>query len=401
MEPLAGVRVIDLSQAEFGPRSTLMLADMGADVIKIEPREGEYTRPITRDYDREGVNAYFLAHNRNKRGLALDFKKPKGREIIYKLIERSDVFLTTYAPGSTEKYGLSYEILKKYNPRIIYVRGSGFGPKGPLKDRRAFDIALQAYLGLIHQNGISDDIAIPAGTAVIDQIGGLALAFGIVVALYNREKTGKGQEVSGSLLQAGLYCLSLELVSYILSGKLPPKSGRGHSMVKGLYHTFPTKDGWMVIAGIRNEPWPAFCRLLGIEHLENDPRFATTDDREEHRDELIPILDEKFRTKTTKEWIKELLSIDMIVTPVYNFEQTLSDPDLREQMEVNDFLVDVDVPNVGKVKVPGPIVKLSETPGSVRRPGFNVGEHTYEILTEIGYTPEEIVELIQEEVIFL
>ena len=398
MHALEGIRVVDLTQAEFGPRSTMILADLGADVIKIEPKQGEYTRPVTRDYDTEGINVYFLAHNRNKRGIALDYTKEKGREIIYKLVERSDIFVSTYAPGVVERHGFGYEDLSKINPRLIYVRGSGYGSKGPAKDWRGYDIAAQGWSGLLHQTGFGNPET-PIGTAMVDQAGGLALALGAVSALYARERTGKGQMVSTSLLQIAVHCLAMEYTSYLLSGKEPPRSGRGLSMVRGLYLTFTTKDGALVFAGVRNEPWDGMCKVLGLEELIDDPRFATTDDREDHRAELVSILDKVFVTKTTEEWLPLLQQAGAVVAPVLSIKEAFAHPLFTEQVEANNMMVELEYPDGAKAKTPGPVVQLSETPLTIRRPGYKIGEHNYEVLLELGYTWEDIAQLITEEVL--
>jgi len=399
MLPLEGIRVLDLTIAEFGPRASMLLADMGADVIKIEPRQGEVLRWVTRDYDQQDISAYYWSHNRNKRGIALDLTKQKGKDIIYKLVKGSDVFITNYRPKAMEKNGLGYEDMKRHNPKIIYGCGNGFGLKGPLSDKGAFDIMMQGYSGLIHQTGIEGGPATPAGTGVIDQCSGAMLAFGVMVALYVRERTGISQMVSGSLLGTAMYMLSIEILSHLLSGKHLPKSGRGLSFVKTLAYTFPTQDGWIVMGGFPNEVWPEFCRIVGIEEFTRDPRFATVNEREDNRAELIPILEERFRTKPSQEWIEKLDKAGVFVGPVNSLSKVLSDEQSVEQIRANGYLCDIELPQGKAVTVVGPPVKLSETPPEVRRPAFQVGEHNYEVLTELGYTPEEIAELIVEEVI--
>jgi crotonobetainyl-CoA:carnitine CoA-transferase CaiB-like acyl-CoA transferase len=399
MLPLEGIKVIDLTLAEFGPRASMLLADMGADVIKVEPRQGEPLRGVTRNYDRGDISSYFLSHNRNKRGIALDITKQKGKDILYKLIEISDVFITTYRPKAMQRHGFSYEEVRQRNPKIIYGCGNGFGLKGPLCEKGAFDIMMQGYSGLTYQTGIDGSPATPAGTAVIDQCSGAMLAFGIMVALYVRERTGIGQMVDGSLLGTALYLLSIEVVSHLFSGKHLPKSGRGLSYVKALAYNFPTSDGWIVLGGLPNEAWPEFCRVMEIIEITNDPRFATVNEREDHRAELIPILEEKFRTRPSREWIEKLDKVGVFVGPVNSLSEVLSDQEAVEQMRTNGYLCDIELPQGEKVTVVGPPVKLSETPPEVRRGYFSIGEHNYEVLTELGYSPEEIAELIVEEVI--
>ena len=395
MPILDGIRVIDLTQGQLGPEACMILADLGADVIKIEPRQGEYTRAVTRDYDTDGINAYFLAHNRNKRGIALDYTTERGREIIYKLVETADIFVTTYAPGAVERHGFGYDVLSKINPRLIYCRGSAFGPEGPMRDWHGNDIVTQGWSGLAYQTG---DGRSPVGTAVIDECAAVNLALGAVSALWAREKTGKGQLVNVSLLQTSLFLMAMEYVTYMLSGKEPRQSGRGHSMVKGLYSSFPTKDGSLILGGVANEPWPEMCQVLGLEQYLNDPRFSSADSRGEHLPELIPILDKAFARKTTDEWMPLLWKIGLRAAPVLSISDALVHPLLREQIKANKYLVEMEAGG-RQVTVPGPVIEFSDTPAEIKRPGFAAGEHTHEILLELGYTWEDIGRMISEEAI--
>lgn len=396
MQALEGIKVVDMTQAQFGPEACMTLADLGADVVKIEPIEGEWTRPVTKEYDTDGINAYFLSQNRNKRGIALDFRKEKGKKIIYKLVERSDIFVTTWGPGTMKRRGFDYEQLRKINPKLIYCQGSAYGPKGPLKDWRGVDINIQGWSGLAHITGDGDG---PVGTSVIDVAGGLALALGAMVALYVREKTGKGQLVTASLLQIGLYLLAMEYASYLLSGKEPPKAGKGHSIAKGLYHAFPAKDKPIILGGVNDDIWPSMCKAMGLEKLINDPRFDNSDSRVEHIAELVPILDTIFRTKSADEWLQLLWPLGVRISPVLSLSEALGHRLLGEQIKANEYVFSMEAGSNRKVQVISPVVELSETPCSIRRPGFCVGEHNREILLELGYTLEDIDELRNEKVI--
>jgi crotonobetainyl-CoA:carnitine CoA-transferase CaiB-like acyl-CoA transferase len=396
MHALEGVKVLGLTVAQMATKACCILADLGADVIKVEPIQGEYTRPTTRDYDRYGINAFFLAHNRNMRGIALNYNTARGKEIIYKLVEKSDVFISNQAPGTIERAGFSYEDLIKINPRLIYARGSGFGAeKGPMKDWQSVDIIAQAWSGLLHQN---DHGQVPVGTAVIDDCGGIAMALGVVAGLYARDRTGKGQEITASLLQAALYLLSMEYISHWLSGKDIPQSGRGHSMVKGVWQTFPCKDRAIVMGGVGDKPWKAMCQVLGIEELISDPRFATAEMRGKHLAQLSEILDKIFITKDADEWLPKLLDAGVRVAPVLSLNEILDHPVIGEQIKANEFVTTVEQ-NGHEVKIPAPLIRMSDTPTSIRRPSFSVGEHTNEVLLELGYSWEDIAQMVRDSAI--
>jgi crotonobetainyl-CoA:carnitine CoA-transferase CaiB-like acyl-CoA transferase len=392
---LDGISVVEVAAAQFGPEACMILADLGADVIKIEPKQGEFTRPVLKDYEAKGVNAYFLAHNRNKRGMAIDYKSAKGREVIYKLVEKADVFVTTYAPGAPERHGYSYEELSKINPRLIYCRGTGFGERGPMKDWPANDILAQAWSGIMHQNG---DGSFPMGTAVVDECGAVALALGAVGALYARERTGKGQKVSVSLLQIGIYLLAMEYVSYLLSGREPPQSGRGHSMVKGLWRSFPTKDKPIVMGGVQDEPWAELCRVLGLEELIDDPRFATADSRAENLEEVTSILEKVLVGKRAEEWLPLLRDIGVRAAPTLSLSEVMEHPVAGEQIKANEYFTSVKAHD-DEVQVTAPIIQFSDTPSIVRTQSFDVGEHNAEIMLELGYSWDEIAQMIREEII--
>lgn len=400
MLPLEGITIVDLTQAEAGPRGTTLLSDMGANVIKIEPPTGEYTRPVTRKWDAgTGCNAYFLSHNRNKRAMAFDYRTGKGAEIMNRLLKKADVFVESYSPGTAERHGFGYENLCKINPKIIYASINGFGKLGPMNMRRGYDIVTQAASGMLHQNGLPAESECALPTGIIDQCAGVSLAYGITVALFHRERTGEGQQLDVSLLQTAYYMLSVEICSYLLKGIHPTKSGRGHSMAEGLYMTFPCKDRWIAFGGVRNEPWEAMCKAMGLDTLINDPRFVTTDDRAAHRDELVPLLDEAFRKKTAAEWTSILENVGAIVFPVLSIGESLSDPRISQQIAANEMIVDVPAANGKTAKVIGPLVKLSKTPAKVNRGDFLVGQDNFEIISELGYSPEEIAQMAQEGII--
>ncbi len=399
MLPLEGIRIVDLGQAQQGPHAAVLLSDMGADVIKVEPRTGDFSRgalaPAQDEWGTAVRDAYILAHNRNKRSLAIDITVPQGREALLRLAERGDVFLHNFRPGVAERLGIDYPAIKARNPRVIYASGSGFGKEGPGAQRPGFDLVGQAVSGFMVQAGLPGAPPHPAGAAVADQTGSILLAYGVMLALFVRERSGVGQEVDVSLLGSMLCLQSWEVTTYLLSGRLPPKAGRGHPLIRGLWQIFPTSDGWISLAGCNDVRWPGFCRALGIGHLQSDPRFATAQERADHLNELVPLLDKVFLARTTAEWQATLEAVDAIVGPVQSYVEAVADP----QVAANGYIGEVQHPRRGRVRVVGLPVRLSETPGRIKGPAPELGEHTTEVLRELGYSWEEIAALAADEVI--
>jgi len=401
MLPLEGIRVVDLSQGVFGPGATTILADWGAEVIKVEERHhGDIMRGLAISafgVSSPAVNSHasFLAWDRNKRSIALDITTEKGREVLSRLVKTSDVFVQNFRANATAKLKIDYETIRNENPRIIYAWPSGWGHKGPMSDRPGFDILVQAMTGFMKQVGGPDDPPCVVGPAVFDSGGSLALACGITTALFVRERTGKSQKVETSLLGTAVF-LQANYINYnFLTGSLLPRSRRGQSMIGGLSLTFKAKDGWLAMGGVSNERWPAFCRALGIQHVMDDPRFKTSDDRVAHRDELVIILDRVFLTKSRDEWVRLLNDADQLVAPVNTYAEFALDP----QAPANDYICQFDDPVKGPTRLSGMPVELNETPGEIRRLPPELGEHTNEILLEFGYSWEEIAQLSSEQIV--
>ena len=401
--PLEGIRVLDLSRAQMGPYAGVMRAEMGAEVIKVEPgQRGEMSRWAFSFYPRETVaangkvNAYILAQNRGKKGITTDYTREEGKEVIFKLARISDVFLENFRPGVIEALGLDYEKISQVNPQIVYCSASGFGQKGPLANHPAFDLIGQAMGGIMCQTGDPEGDPTPVGAAIGDQVGAMLLAYGIVLALFVRQRTGIGQKVDVSMLDAQLALQSWEATHYLVTGQLPPKGGRGLGLIPGLWLIFKTKDNrWIAVVAVQEERWPGFCRAMGIEHLQNDPRFDTPSKREASRDKLVAILDKLFLSKTAEEWLRLLREEDQAVGPVYTYADILAHPQVME----NEMIVSLHHPSAGEIRMIGIPVKLSKTPGRVKALAPELGQHTEEVLLGLGYTQEHIARLRSQQII--
>jgi len=396
--PLEGIRVLDMSRAQMGPYAGALLADMGADVVKVEPKTGDFARGafLTSWYPHGTPDCYCLAHNRGKRSLAIDYHNTKGKEAVLRLAEKSDVFLQNFRPGVPDRLGLGYKEVSARNPRVIYAHVSGYGRNGPLTFAPAFDLIGQAMGGIMTVTGDAEGPPTPVGAAIADQAGAMMVTLGIMTALFVRERTGIGQELDVSMLDVQLALQTWEITHYLVTGKLPRKGGRGLGLIPGLWCIFPCKDDrWIAVAGSQDPRWPGFCRALGAEHLEKDPRFETAEKREENRQELISVLDGIFQQRTAEEWMERLRKEDQIVGPVYNYAEITAHP----HVQANDMLVTLDHPSGQKVKTVGNPIKLSKSPVEVRTAEPVLGQHTEEVLLELGYSWDEITSLRDEEVI--
>jgi formyl-CoA transferase len=391
---LEGIRVLDFTIAQQGAYATLLLADMGAEVIKVEqPGRGEIGRVLGMDRKR-GVSAYFLAINRGKKSLTLDLKSEKGREVALRLARDCDVVAHNFRPGVMEKLGLDYEAFKRVNPRIIYAGASAFGTKGRLGRKPGNDILAQAMSGLMSMTG-EDDTPMPTGTAIADHVGAVTLALGIVTALLARERTGVGQKVEASLLGSLLAGQCWELTHYLLTGEKQPKAGRGNAHLSLIWYTYRTADGYMAIGGVYPDRWPDFCRAIERPELETDERFAGVGGRIRGRAELNALLDEHFSTRTTDEWIERLEAADIFCAPVYDYAQVSEEPQVRD----NGYLVSVQHPRIGEITVVNSPLQFSETPAAAAAAAPPLGQHTAEVLEGFGYSAEEIDKLREEGVV--
>ncbi len=391
MGPLDGIRVLDFTVFQQGPQASLIFADMGADVIKIEPPKiGDLGRVIG-SVGEERFSPYFLAHNRGKRSMALNLKNESAVRICLQLAETADVAIHNFRTGVMERLGLGYDEMRAANPRIIYGHGSGWGAKGPRATHPAFDLAAQAQGGIIGVTGERDGFPLPAGAAIADYVGAVNLALAVNSALFVRERTGKGQKIDTSLLGGQVAMQAWEIQYYITHRQLG-RAGRGHHYLPTIWRVFKTADKHVVVGGLPENRWPAFCAALDMPELENDERYATYFVRMAHLDELYTVLDEVFLKKTNAEWMDLLKAADCICGPVATYDELLDDPQVR----ANEYIVEVDHPTQGRLPVVGAPWRFSETPTEIAAAAPELGQHSEDILQELGYTWEQIAELREQ-----
>ncbi len=381
MGPLSHVRILDLSIGQMGPAATALLADYGAEVIKVEPLRGDPGRGV--ELQPDGTSAFFLTHNRGKKSVALDLRHATGREIVLRLAEHSDVFVQSWTPGTIERLGLGYEVVRERNPGIIYASASGFGRRGPKAHLPAMDIVAQGIGGLMAANaGPGDTEPIPAGPTIADQTGALLLALGILMALFHRQRTGQGQEVDASLLGGMMALQGWHIAHYLMTGQMAAMSSR-RTQRSPLFTYYRARDGWFTIAIIDPRHWPALCRVVGLPALATDPRFADSRARNQHAAELIAILDERFATRPRDEWLRLLEHEGIPCGPVQTYAELAEDP----QVIANGYIT-----HMGGRRVPGLVVGFSKTPGELR-PAPELGQHTEEVLGALGYSWQDMARL--------
>lgn len=385
MQPLDDLLVLDLTRALAGPYCTLMLADMGARVIKIEtPGSGDDTRGWGPPFV-GGESSYFLGVNRNKESLTLNLKHPDGQGVFRRLLERAAVLVENFRPGTMDRLGLGYETVHALNPRLVYAAISGFGQDGPYRERVAYDLILQGMGGLMGTTGEEGGPPVKVGVAVTDIAAGMFAAYGILVALRSRDRTGRGQLVDAAMLDSQVAWMTYQAGYYFATGENPRRLGSAHpSLVP--YQAFRTTDGYLNVAVGSEAIWARFVQAIGAPHLAADPRFATNPERVRHRDLLLPLLAPIFETKTTLEWSRILAGAGVPAGPIYLLSDLFGDPQVRHR----HMVVEMDHAKAGRIKQTGVPVKLSETPGRLASPPPLLGEHTDRILMELGYSPEEI-----------
>ena len=394
MQPLEGVRVLDFTIFQQGPQASLVFADMGAEVIKVEaPKYGDLGRVIGSMGD-DRFSPYFLAHNRGKQSITLDLKKEEATRICLQLAERCDVAIHNFRPGVMERLGLGYDDFRAVNPQIIYGHASGWGTKGPRAKHPAFDLAAQAQGGLVSVTGEPDGYPLPAGAAIADYVGALNLALAVISALYVKERTGQGQKIETSLL-GGQIAMQAWEIQYFMAHGWVGKAGRGHHYIPTIWRVFKTEDSYVVVGGLPENRWPAFCQAVGKPELEHDPRFAQYFDRMAHLAEIYAILDDVFPTKSTEQWMALLAEADCICAPVAPYEELVNDPQVR----ANDYIVEVDHPTRGRISVVGAPWRFSETPAEVAAAAPELGQHTEAILQELSYSWEQIEALREQGVL--
>ena len=395
--PLSGVIVLDLTWVLAGPFGSEILCDLGAEVIKVErPPFGDVARTTGPHIKNE--SGYFFSVNRGKKSICLDLKRPAGKDLFLRLTDKADVLMENFTPGTMESLGLSNETLSTRNPRRVYAATSGFGQTGPDRLRPALDIVVQGMGGIMSITGEPGGPPVRPGISLGDISAGLYTAIGILAALHERGKSGRGQMIDISMLDCQIAILENAFMRYFATGETPGPIGTRHPLTTP-FQAFPTKDGWIVLAlswGVPNQ-WELLCATIGRPDLIDDPRFDSPALRTEHHAELEPMLNEALRQRTTEEWLREFDAIDLPCGPLTDIPHAAEHP----QVMAREMLVEVEHPAGFSLKVPNTPVKLSRTPGGIQGPPPAIGEHTDEVLTSLlGLSAEEIAALRAAEVVF-
>jgi formyl-CoA transferase/CoA:oxalate CoA-transferase len=394
MRPLEGVRVLELAHLIAGPTGGMYLADMGADVIKVESREAPDASRSVYGVSRAGEGILHLTVNRNKRALCLDLQKPAGREAFYRVARTADVVLEGYRNGVAEKLGIDYATLAPMNSRLIYCSVSAFGSQGPWREKPGLDALAQALGGLMAVTGEADGGPALVGAPVVDTIGGLLAAQGILTALIGRGRTGQGQRVDVSLLDGVLLSHLARLSVFHETGVPLPRYGSGHPNLVP-YQAFRARDGWIFVAVWRDETWVPFCRAAGRPDLADDARFASRADRVANRKELTALLESILPERTVEEWMAALEPIDVLCAPVNDYAQLVRHPAVL----ATNLIVQQEHPRAGRFTTMATPVKLEKTPGTIRTGAPALGEHSRDVLREAGLTAPEIDALAAEGII--
>ncbi|MBI3007460.1 MAG: CoA transferase [candidate division NC10 bacterium] len=392
--PLEGLRVLDLSRVLAGPVCSMLLGDLGADVLKVEqPGVGDETRswgpPFTK-----GESAYFLAINRNKRSLTLNLKDPRGLALLTRLVQASDILIQNFRPGTLARLGLGYAEAARLNGRLIYASLTAYGSSGPGAAKPGYDFIAQGVGGLMSITGLPDGPPTKVGVAVVDVVAGLLLTGLILAALHRRERTGRGEEVETSLLQAAVALLINVASNYLVSGEVPGRWGNAHANIVP-YQTFATADGHLNVAIANDGLWRTFCQIIGEAAWAEDPEFATNAARTRNRERLVPLLAARFARLPTAAWLTRLEAAGLPCGPVNTVAEVLADPAVRHLKMVQE----VEHPTLGKVPLLGIPFTLAGSPPVIRRPPPRLGEHTGEVLGEVLGLSQEDVEALRREAV--
>lgn len=387
-KPLDGLRVIDLTRVLAGPFCTMLLADMGADVIKIENPDGGDDSRAFGPY-KQGLSAYYMGLNRSKRSVTLNLKNEKAKEMLKSLVRDADVVVENFKPGTMNKLGLSYEVLREVNPKIIYAASSGFGQTGPYSPRAAYDLIIQGMSGFMSITGFDADNPVKAGSSIADIFAGVFTTIGILAALEHRRKTGAGQMVDVAMLDCMVATLENALATFDCTDKSPEPIGNVHRSIAP-FASFRTADGQVNVCAGNDDLWRRFCEAIGMENYVSDPRFADNKVRVANFGELAPLINERMEGKTTAEWTAILDAVKVPCGPIMNLQQVVADP----HIQARNMIVELMHPVVGKLLVPGVPIKFSETPASISSAAPALGEHNEEVFGQLlGMSGAEIAEL--------
>jgi crotonobetainyl-CoA:carnitine CoA-transferase CaiB-like acyl-CoA transferase len=392
--PLAGMRVLELAQIMAGPTAGMLLADMGADVIKVEKLPGGDDSRGYREPRINGVSAPFLILNRNKRGIALNLKHEKGREILLKMVREADVLTENYRKGTLEKMRLGYDVLKTVNPGLIYCAVSGYGRDGPYADKGGFDLIAQGFAGLMSITGEPGGPPAKTGNSVADINAGILAVVGILAAYAHKQKTGEGQVVDTSLMEAALQQTYWHAAIYFATGESPGPTGSAH-ILTAPYQAFRAADGWINIGGANQANWERITDVVGHPEWRDDARFATNSVRMEHLTELTDMMNAVLVARSKAEWLEAFDAAGVPVGPVHSIGEALSHP----QTLARNMVVDLQHPQAGPTKALGCPLHFSATPTAIERPAPLLGEHTREVLKEYGYDADAIETLIEQGVV--
>ncbi|PSK85966.1 formyl-CoA transferase [Murinocardiopsis flavida] len=394
MTALSGVRVLDISQVLAGPYAAMLLADLGADVIKVEaPGHGDHSRQMAPRVA-DNVSGAYLAVNRNKRGVAIDLKDERGRGLLHRLAETSDIVIENFRPGVAARLGIDYATLSALNPRLIHCSISGFGQSGPYAPRGGFDLVAQGMAGLMSVTGEPGGPPVKCGVPITDLGSGLFATYGILAALAARERTGRGQQVDTSLFETGLGLGVWEAVEYFHTGATSQPTGSAHRL-GAPYQAFRCLDGHFTVGADGDRHWPRFCEVIGRPDLPGDPRFGTNADRLANLPDLVEQIEAQTSTRTRDEWLERLEAAGVPAGPINTVPEALSDPHTRAR----NMVVDVEHDTLGPLKALGPVVKLSETPAEVRTAAPGLGQHTDEVFGQLGVDADTIDGLRRDAVV--
>jgi crotonobetainyl-CoA:carnitine CoA-transferase CaiB-like acyl-CoA transferase len=378
---LGGLTVLDFTEYGAGPFCSMLLGDLGADVVKIEPPRGDALRQW--GPRKGGVSAPFLQLNRNKRSVVLDLKTERGQELARDLARTVDVVIENFRPGTMEGFGLDYPTLREVNPKLIYCSLSGYGQTGPYRDRGGFDLVLQGHGGLMSVTGEPGGAPVKTGVPIIDFGASAHAVVGILAAYVARSRTGRGQWIDISLLDVPVSWLSLLAAKYWTSGEIQRPLGSAHPL-SSPYQAFRAADGYLTIAAGNERLWASTCHALGLEHLMDDPRFRTNDDRARNQGELAPLLEEVLVTRPAHEWVERLAVLGVPSGPIHRVDEVLADPQVLHR----EMVVEINHPRLGPLKSIGCPIKLSDTPARIHRHPPDLGEHTTEVLARLEAEPE-------------